>query len=47
MSAPLFVLQLNPCKLLVGGTERLALSDVSSFWVPIGMFLRDETFFMC
>ena len=47
VSAPLFVLQLNPCKLLVGGAERLALSDVCSFWVPIVMFLCDKTFFMC
>ena len=45
MSAPLFVLQLNPFKLLVGGAESLALSDVCSFWVHIVMFLRDETLF--
>ena len=36
-----------PIKLLVRGAERLALSDVYSFWVPIVMFLRNETFFMC
>ena len=43
VSAPLFVLQLNPFKLLVGGAERLALSDVCSFWVPIFMFRRDKS----